>query len=79
MTGDETKPGLKSVSKEPVLRSRGFLSHPGSAAAPSNGKTPGNSPGISRGTRSHEPSTDPTRPKALDPTRKHRPYPRKPE
>lgn len=79
MTDDKARPGLKSVSKKPALRSRGFLSHPGSAPAPSDGKTDGEPRGLSRGTRSHEPAADPIRPKALDPAHRPRPYSGKPE
>lgn len=79
MPDEKDRPRLKSVSGKPELRSRGFLSHPGTAAASSDGKAAGTAPGRSRGTRSHEPGNDPNRPKALDPAHKPRPYSRKPE
>lgn len=79
MPDEKGRPGLKSVSGKPELRSRGFLSHTGSAATPRDGKAAGTAPGRSRGTRSHESGSDPTRPKTLDPAHKPHPYNGKPE
>jgi len=67
---DGKKPGLKSASRKPQLRSYGFLSHGGNPAPEDRDDA---KPARSRGMLSHGAVNERT-PKELDPPKPRRPY-----
>ncbi len=73
MADDDKKPGLKSATKKPQLRSYGFLSHGGN---PAPDDTDGGKPARSHGMLSHGTVNERT-PRELDPPKPRRPYRRK--
>ncbi|MBD1548937.1 hypothetical protein [Roseibium aggregatum] len=73
MPDDNKKPGLKSSTRKPQLRSYGFLSHGGN---PDPDDKNASKPARSRGMLSHGAVNERT-PRELDPPKPRRPYRRK--